>query len=383
MLKAYSYRLYPTQEQEQHFLQSFWCARFVYNNALDLKQRLYEEKKESISAYDLIKRLPLLKEEYEWLKVPDSQMLQQSILHMDSAYKRFFKEKKWYPKFKKRTGRQSLSYTQGIKVFNDTIQVPKIGKVAYRKDRGFIGKVKTCTISKTPTNKYFISMLVDDSMEAPVKAQVKFTDILGIDLWIKEFAVLSNWERIANPKFLRENIARLKILQRRASRKVKWSANRRKANLKVVRMHERIANQRKDFLHKLSTRIVKNHDTIAMEDLNVKGMVKNHKLAQAISDVSWSEFRRMVGYKCEWYGKNLIIIDRFAPSSKLCTCGYKNTELKLSDREWTCPSCGQIHDRDLLASQNIARFAGVQRSEVSLEMSSIEESVKEKYIFNL
>ena len=377
MLKAYSYRLYPNKEQEQYFLQSFWCARFVYNNALDYKKRLYEEKKESISDYSLIRRLPALKSEYEWLKKADAQVLAQSILHMCSAYRRFFKEKKWYPKFKKRKGRESLSYTQGIKVFDDTIQVPKIGKVSYRKDRGFIGKVKTCTISKTTTNKYFISILVDDWMEVTIKAPVK--EILGIDLWIKEFAVLSNGERIANPKFLKENMERLKILQRRASKKIKWSANRRKANLKVARMHERIANQRKDFLQKLSTNVVKNHNSIGMEDLNVKGMMKNHCLAWSIGDASWSEFRRMIEYKCRWYGKNLFIVDRFFPSSKLCTCWKKNIYLKLSDREWTCFSCGQVHDRDLLASQNIARFAGVQCSEVSLEMFSVEESVKEKY----
>lgn len=378
MIKAYSYRIYPTQEQIEHLSQSFGCARFIYNNALAEKIKAYEERKEPISSYTLIKRITQLKKEYEWLKVPTTQSLQQSILHLDSAYKRFFKENKWFPKFHKKQGRQSLTYPQGIKVFDNTIQIPKIWKVEYRKDRWFTGEVKTCTVTKTPTNKYFISILVDDWKELPAKVESK--EILGIDLWIKEFAVLSNWERIKNPKFLRENIARLKVLQRRASKKQKWSANRSKANLKVARANERIANKRKDFLHKLSTRIVSENQAIGLENLNVKWMLANHKLAQAISDVSWSEFRRMLTYKCEWHGKNLIVIDRFAPSSKLCTCWYKNTELKLSDREWTCPKCWIIHDRDLLASQNIARFAKTraESSEEPLEEFSLENPMKEE-----
>lgn len=376
MLKAYSYRIYPTVKQVDHLLKSFGCARFVYNNALAEKIKAYEERKEFISSYTLINRITTLKQKYEWLNTPTAQSLQQSILHLDSAYKRFFKEKKWFPKFHKKQSRQSLTYPQWIKVFETTIQIPKLWKVEYRKDRWFTWEVKTCTVTKTPTNKYFISILVDDWKELPIKVESK--NILGIDLWIKEFAVLSNWERIQNPKFLRENITRLKVLQRRASKKKKWSANRKKAILKVAKAHERIANKRKDFLQKISTTIIKNHDTIAIEDLAVKNMQSNHKLAQAISDVSWYEFRRMLTYKCNWYGKNLIVIDRFAPSSKLCPCWYKNTELKLSDREWTCSKCGTVHDRDLLASQNIARFARVQTSEVPLEMSTIVESMKEE-----
>lgn len=376
MLKAYSYRIYPSSKQIDHLSQSFGCVRFVYNNALAEKIKAYEERKESISSYTLIKRITTLKQEHEWLKTPTTQSLQQSILHLDSAYKRFFKEKKWFPKFHKKQGRQSLTYPQWIKVFENNIHIPKLWEVEYRKDRWFTGEVRTCTVTKTPTNKYFISILVDDWKELPAKVESK--DILGIDLWIKEFAVLSKWERIQNPKFLRENIARLKVLQRRASKKQKWSANRRKANLKVAKAHERIANKRKDFLHKLSTRLVSENQAIGIENLNVAGMIKNHCIAQAISDVSWSEFRRMLTYKCEWYGKNLIIIDRFAPSSRLCTCWVKNKELKLSDREWTCSKCGTVHDRDLLASQNIAKFAGQEMSVVPLEMSTIVESVKEE-----
>lgn len=376
MLKSYSYRIYPTEDQIYHLSQSFWCVRFIYNNALAEKIKAYKEKWESISSYTLIKKITQLKIEYEWLKSPNTQSLQQSIIHLDSAYKRFFKEKKWFPKFHKKQWRQSITYPQWIRVFDDKIQIPKLWKVEYRKDRWFTWEVKTCTVTKTPTNKYFISILVDDWKELPIKVESK--NILGIDLWIKEFAVLSNWERIQNPKFLRENITRLKVLQRRASKKKKWSANRKKAILKVAKAHERIANKRKDFLQNISTTIIKNHDTIAIEDLNIKWMMKNHKLAQAISDVSWYEFHRMLEYKCEWYGKNLIVIDRFAPSSRLCTCGIKNKKLKLSDREWTCSSCWVIHDRDLLASQNIALFARVESSEVPLEMFSIEKSMKEE-----
>lgn len=376
MLKAYSYRIYPTVKQVDHLLKSFGCARFVYNNALAEKIKAYEERKEFISSYTLINRITTLKQKYEWLKTPTAQSLQQSILHLDSAYKRFFNNKKWFPKFHKKQGRQSLTYPQWIKVFETTIQIPKLWKVEYRKDRWFTWEVKTCTVTKTHTNKYFISILVDDWKKLPEKVESK--DILGIDLWIKEFAVLSNWKRIQNPKFLRENIARIKVLQRRASKKQKWSASRMKANLKVAKAHERIANKRKDFLHNISTMLVRENQAIAIEDLNISGMQKNHCLAQAISDVSWSEFRRMLTYKCEWYGKNLIVINRFAPSSKLCTCWVKNTELKLSDREWICSICWVTHDRDLLASKNIARFARVQTSEVPLEMSTIVESMKEE-----
>lgn len=376
MLKSYSYRIYPTEEQIEHLSQSFGCVRFIYNNALAEKIKAYEESKESISSYILIKRIPQLKKEYEWLNVPTAQSLQQSILHLDSAYKKFFKEKKWFPKFHKKQGKQSISYPQWIRVFDNTIKIPKIWKVEYRKDRWFVWDIKTCTVTKTTTNKYFISLLIEDWKELATK--IKSKEVIGIDLWIKEFAVLSNWERIQNPKFLRENITRLKILQKRASKKKKWSANRRKANLKIAKAHERIANQRKDFLHKTSTAIAKSHDTIAIEDLAVKNMQVNHTLAQAISDVSWAEFRRMLAYKCEWYGKNLIVINRFAPSSKLCTCWYKNKKLKLADRKWTCSQCGIIHDRDLLASQNIARFAGQELSEEPLEMFSLEKSMKEE-----
>lgn len=239
------------------------------------------------------------------------------------------------------------------------IQIPKLGKVKVRIDRLPKGTFKTCTVKKTPTNKYFVVLTVDENIKIPDKPIVTEDTTIGIDLGIKDFAILSDGRKFVNPKYLLKNLKRLKVLQKRLSRKQKGSKNREKARLKVALQHEKITNLRKDFLHKITYKLTHENqvNTICLETLVVSNMLKNHKLARSISDVSWSSFNDLIDYKAELYGKNILRIGRFEPSSKLCTCGYKNNELTLNDREWTCPICNTHHDRDILAANNIKRFA--------------------------
>ena len=249
------------------------------------------------------------------------------------------------------------------------------------------GEIKHATVSGAPTGKYFVSVLCDTGTSVPVAEPIKEHSAVGIDLGIKDFAITSEGVKYGNPKYLKANLARLKVLQRRASRKIKGSANRRKANLRVARQYEKIVNRRKDFLHKLSHDLVKNHDTICIENLAVSNMVKNHKLAQAISDVSgpprgWAEFTRQLAYKCEWHGKNLIKIGRFEPSTKTCsTCGSTNGELTLADREWACADCDSTHDRDINAAKNVKAFGllkhtGLERPGEPMELPTLVGAVK-------
>ncbi len=235
-----------------------------------------------------------------------------------------------------------------------------MGEIKIRIDRKFEGRIIRATISENNIGQHFVSYIVEDESKKPKKPQVKEKTTLGIDLGIKDFAVLSDGKRIENNRFFKNSEQRLKVLQRRLSRKQKGSQNRKKARYKVAKLYNKISNQRSNFLHNLTYQLTHDNQvgTIAIEDLSVNGMLKNHCLAKAISDVAWSEFRRQLEYKCDWYGKNLIVIGRFEPSSKICHCGKVNKDLKLSDREWTCPECGRVNDRDLLAAQNIKKFAG-------------------------
>lgn len=314
MLKGYQYRLYPTPEQIELLNQHIGSARFVYNLALGVKNQGYARFGKNVSYYDLTNQLPDLKKECPWLKQVNSQSLQMSIRNLDNAFTNFFKSRGDYPKFHKKANGGSFQVPANGQVDFEkgVISLPKfksgIKAVLHRK---FEGTVKTVTIKRTPTGKWFASVLVDTNQQIVPLVPFKPDNVLGIDLGIKDFLVTSEGEVVANPKFLRNNIARLKVLQRRASRKVKGSANRRKANLKLAQQHENITNCRKDFLHKISTTLVKNQDGICIENLAVKNMVKNHKLAQAISDVSWAEFKRQLTYKCEWYSKHLLVIGRF------------------------------------------------------------------------
>jgi putative transposase len=361
MLIAYKYRLYPDEEQREMFLKHIGACRFVYNLSLEQKIKTYETDKTTLSCYDLNAMLPDLKKEFEWLKEINSQSLQQTNRNLDSAFTRFFREKKGFPKFKSRKNPvQTFGIPQNYIVDFDTnrIKLPKIGWIKTTLSRSFEGTLKTATVSMTTTGKFFISILVEDGKETPEKESFGYDSTIGLDVGIKDFVTMSDGTKVDNPKFLKSSIQRLKVLQRRVSRKKKGSNNRDKARQDVALQHEMITNQRKDFLHKLTTKLVRENQAIAVETLNVAGMMKNHHLAQAIGDVSWSEFFRQLEYKCEWYGKTLLRIGRFEPSSKICNvCGSINRDLKLSDREWTCVNCGSLHDRDENAAINIKKFA--------------------------
>lgn len=362
MLKAYKYRIYPNEEQTIMLNKHFGCVRYVYNEGLATKIKSYEECGKSPSCNQLTTGMLMeLKNDPEkkWLKEVYSQCLQMSLRNLDNAFTRFFREKKGFPKFKnKHRSIQSCQYPQNVKVDFDRKRtlVPKIGGLKTVFSRRFSGKIKTTTLSKTSTNKYYVSILVDDGKDIPKKSKVEKNTTVGIDLGLTHFCIMSNGEKINNPRYLKKNIDRIKILQRRKDRKVKGGQNRKKAIMKISKLHERIKNGREDFLHKISSKIVSENQTICLEDLNVSGMMKNHCLAQSIGDVSWSRFVEFLRYKCEWYGKNFIQIGRFESSSKPCSvCGISNRDLTLATREWTC-TCGAVHDRDVNAAINIKKF---------------------------
>jgi len=383
MIKAYKYRLHPNNEQITFFEKSFGCVRFVYNWSLNQRIEAYQKDGTRISWVESCKRLTELKkqEETKWLCEVSIQSLQSSIRNMDCAFTRFFREKKGFPKFhSKKQGKFSFQLVQRVSIDFNThkVKLPKIGEVKFGKNKEFVGKIGTCTVSKTPTGKYYISILVDDGKPMPEKAQITADTAVGIDVGIKDFAVLSNGQVYSNPKYLEKDEKRLKVLQRRLSRKQKDSKRRERARLAVAMQHEKIRNMRVNFIHQVTSRIVRENQTVIIEDLNVDGMLKNHNLAKHIASASWSEFFRQLQYKSDWQGKNLIRIGRFEPSSKMCLCGCINKNLTLKDREWDCPQCGRHNDRDLLAAVNIKRF-GLQKQNLIGEISPVvngEEDVE-------
>lgn len=360
MLKAYKYKLDLNKAQREFMMKSFGCARVVYNYALNRRNEAYQKKEKAPTQFDLCKDVVRLKktEEYHWLSEVDHQSLCCSVQNLDKAFSNFFRKKSQFPKFKSRRGKQSCQFTQGINIDFEKgkVRFPKIGWVNAFLSRRFEGKIKTTTVTMTPCGMLFVSMLVDNGEALPTKQAIREETAIGIDVGLKHFAILSNGTKIDNPKYLESSQKRLSVLQRRHSRKQKGSKNREKARIKAAKLHYKISNQRNDFLHKTSTMIIRENQTVIIEDLNVEGMLKNHCLAKSISSASWSSFFNMLTYKADWHGRNLLTIGRFEPSSKLCTCGEKNNDLKLSDRDWTCKKCGAIHDRDLLAANNIKRF---------------------------
>lgn len=366
MLKAYKYKLEPTTEQKVLIEKHIGSCRYIYNWALSLKVKSYEETGKSLSQFDINKRITSLKVENKWLGEVNSQSLQGMTRNLESAFTRFFREKKGFPNYKsKKNPVQSFPVPQHYSVDfeNNTVKLPKIGVVKAKLHRVFEGKLKTATISKSRTGKYYISILVDNGKELPAKETFSEITTIGVDVGIKDFAVLSTGEKIENPRYLKSSLKRLKVLQKRVSRKQKGSKNREKAKQRLAVLHDKITNQRNDFQNKLSFKLISENQAIALETLNVKGMVKNHHLAQAISDSAWSSFVTKLEYKAEWAGKTILRIGRFEPSSKLCSvCGYHNSELTLKDREWTCPDCKTKHDRDINAAINIKKFALIDQN---------------------
>jgi putative transposase len=374
LLKAYKYRIYPNKDQAILLRKSIGCARMVYNWALGKKKSAYDTDKTNISHFDLIKLMKSeLKDsdEYSWLNEVPAQGLQTSINNMNVAYTRFFRKQAKLPVFKKKRNGGSFTFPQGTNIYfgKRLIFLPKLGLVKTKIDREFQGKIKKSTVSLTPSGKFYCSILVETYDTCLDPKEITFSTALGIDLGLKDFAIFSDGTKIPNPKHLKKLEKKLKKKQRQLSKKKVGSKNRRKDSVRFAKIHEKIRNQRTDFLHKLSHQLTHDNqvDTIVLEDLNVKGMVRNHCLAKSISEASWSEFKTMLTYKCLWYGKNLLFIGRFEPSSKVCSnCGDINETLTLADRYWTCSECEMVHDRDINAAKNIRNFALIAR-DIGLE----------------
>lgn len=349
--KAFKFRIYPDSEQKDKLSVQFGCARFVYNHYRRVREEFYQETGTGLTyndcAIDLTERL---KVDHPWLKDADSQVIQQALMDLDKAYKNFFEGRADYPRFKRKHGKQSVRYPQRFKVEGEQVYLPKVGWVKAVFHRKMEGLMKNATVSKTKTGKYFVSIQCEVEHTKPEQNPNK----VGIDLGLTTFATFSTGEKIDNPRNLKVSERRLKIRQRRLSRKVKGSNSRGKARFSVAAIHEKIANQRKDFHHKLSRTIVNNFGVIAFESLNVAGMMKNHNLAKAIADAGWNQFVNFVEYKAGWDGREVLRVDRFFPSSKLCSdCGAKHKSLTLNIRQWVCTECGVIHDRDENAAINI------------------------------
>ena len=359
MLKSYKYRIYPDDTQKEYLSKIFGSVRFVYNLGLETKITNYNGNRKNITCIDLSNQIKELKDnECPWLKEIPSQALQMSVRNLDNAYTNFFRGK-GFPKFKNKHGKQSFQLPQGVWLSDDNkqIYIPKLNLIDIDLHRSFKGDIKTVTVSKSITNKYYVSILVENNISKPDKKPIKIETSVGIDLGIKDFVITSDGKKFENKDFFKSSMKKLRVEQRSLSRKKKGSNHYLKQKMVVALIHEHIRNQRQDYLHKISSFLVKNYDTICMEDLNVSGMIKNHTVARAISDMGWCELRSMVEYKCDWYGKNQSIIGRFDPSSKTCNiCGHINRDLKLSDREWDCPKCHTFHDRDVNAGKNIRNF---------------------------
>ena len=358
MLKAYKYRIYPNSGQKIQIAKTFGCCRFVYNRTLAYRKGIYEKEKKSVSKTDCNNYCNReLKKDYEWLKEVDKFALTNAIYNMDSAYQKFFREHAGYPKFKSKHDSHksyTTNYTNGnitVDFENGKVKLPKLKAVKAKLHREFRGQIKSATVSQAFSGKYYLSILV----ETEHKELAHTNDSIGIDLGIKDLCITSDGKKYENPKIIRRYEKKLARLQRQLAKKEKRSQNYYKIKKKIALCHEKITNTRKDYLHKMSHEIISENQVIVSEDLQIKNMAKNHHLAKSISDVSWYELTRQLGYKAEWNGRKYIKINTFYASSQLCSvCGYQNTEIKdLSIREWLCPGCGAKHDRDINAAKNI------------------------------
>ena len=353
--KTYKFQIYPNEEQEILLSKHFGCSRFVYNYFLNERKEQYQKDKKSDNYYKQAKALTDLKkkEDFNWLKEVNSQTIQFALRSLDTAYINFFRGNAQFPKFKSRKHKNTFTIPQFGVVKGDRILIPKFKdgikvKLDKREIKGKIGKMN---ITKTPTGKYYVSIFTEQTIEQFTKTGKK----VGIDLGLKDFVITSDGIKFKNNRYTKKYSRKLKKAQQHLSRKMKGSNGFEKQKLKVAKIHEKISSCRLDTLHKVSYQLVKENDLIVVEDLNVKGMIKNSKLSKHISDVSWGNFVNLLNYKCDWYGKELIKVNRFYPSSKTCNCcGWINQNLKLSEREWTC-KCGEKHDRDLNASKNILK----------------------------
>jgi putative transposase len=357
MFQAYKYRLYPTSEQQIALAKSFGCCRWYWNYALNLCQETYKATGKGLSRKAIQGLLPQLKKEYPWLTDAYSQCLQVVALNLSTAYKNFFEKRAGLPRFKFKHGRQSISYPQNVKFEGDYLKLPgKVGLVYCVRHREFDGIIKTVNISKNPDGKYYASVLVDDGKEAINPSTNR--KAIGIDLGLTHFAITSDGDKYNNPKHFAKHQRNLKRKQQKLSHKQEGSNSRQKARLKVAKVHSKISRCREDFLHKLSRKIVNENQVIAVENLAVKNMVRNHKLARAISDCGWGMFCTMLKYKAEKEGKTYQEVDRFFPSSKTCNvCLNQVGSLPLDIRSWTCEHCQITHDRDINASINIKNEA--------------------------
>ena len=358
MLKAYKYRIYPNSGQKIQIAKTFGCCRFVYNRTLAYRKGIYEKEKKSVSKTDCNNYCNReLKKDYEWLREVDKFALTNAIYNMDCAYQKFFREHAGYPKFKSKHDSHksyTTNYTNGnitVDFENVKVKLPKLKAVKAKLHREFRGQIKSATVSQAFSGKYYLSILV----ETEHKELAHTNDSIGIDLGIKDLCITSDGKKYENPKIIRKYEKKLARLQRQLAKKEKRSQNYYKIKKKIAICHEKITNTRKDYLHKMTHEIISENQVIVSEDLQIKNMVKNHHLAKSISDVSWYELTRQLGYKAEWNGRKYIKINTFYASSQLCSvCGYQNTEIKdLSIREWLCPGCGAKHDRDINAAKNI------------------------------
>mgnify|MGYP001464057717 CR=1 FL=1 len=350
---TYKFRLNPTDDQKTLLNKHFGSVRYVYNHFLNQRKTEYLDNKKSLTYNQQAGFLTQLKKELIWLKEINSQTLQYSLKCLDTAYQGFFNKRTQFPRFKSKKSKNSFTIPQFVSVKKNKLMIPKFredGGIEMIMERKVKGTIKHCNISKTPTGKYFVSILTEQEY-TPI---IKTNKSIGIDLGLKDFLVLSNGTKIKNHRFLKHYERTLKLNQQHLSRKTKGSVRYEKQRLKVARIHEKITNSRMDLIHKTTLNLVRDFDTIYLEDLNIKGMTKNHKLSKSISDVCWSKFIDTLEYKCSWNDKKVVHIDRFFPSSKTChKCGWINNSLTLKDREWKCDKCGEVLDRDLNASINI------------------------------